>query len=127
MATAPALPNLRGWYYIGANANLVDAPAVADQSRILVLTATQNVGIIGDPVIGQFQDTVFESNTGGENVLPAGTVFFAGGDFTAPSPVDLVLTYRTSGGAVNPVDVTITPAARLWVVYLGDTPEIGAL
>lgn len=125
--TSPSLPNLRGWYYIGADVNIVDAPAAVDQSRVLVLFAEQNVGIIGDPTLATFVDTVFESNTGGENLLVAGTVFFASGDFTATAPVDLSLYYRTSGGAGNPVDTTLTPAIRLWVVYLGDTPEIGAI
>lgn len=128
VATSPSLPNLRGWYYIGANANILDAPPVADQDRSLILSANQNTGVIfGDGVLAQFQDTILDSaTTNGENVLPAGTVFFAGGDFTAPNPVDLTLQYRSGiGGVVNPVDTTQTPAVRLWVIYLGDTPQIG--
>lgn len=124
--TNPHLPNLRGWYYIGASVTLVDAPAAVDQAYHLTLTATQNTGIIGDPVIGLFTDLVFESNTGGENPLAAGTVFFAGGEFTAPAPVDLTWRYRTNTPA-NTVPTTLTPAARLWVVYLGDTPQIGVI
>lgn len=123
-STSPSLPNVRGWYYIGANVTLVDAPAVVNQMYMILLTATQNTGIVGDPVIAQFQDTVFESNTGGENPLVAGTVFFASGEYTNPSPVDLTLRYRTSS-LVNPVPTTLTPASRLWVAYLGDTPQIG--
>ena len=128
VASAPALPNLRGWYYIGANANILDNPAVADQDRSLILRATQNTGVIfGDGALAAFQDTVLDSNTtAGENVLPAGTVFFAGGDFTAPNPVDLTLQYRSGVGPANVVDTTLTPAVRLWVIYLGDTPQIGA-
>lgn len=126
-ATAPTLPNVRGWYYIGANVNIVDLTApVANAYRGIILTATQNVAVVGDPVLGQFTDTVPESaTTNGENLLVAGTVFFASGDFTAPSPVDLTLQFRTSTSPVDPLVTTLTPAIRLWVVYLGDTPEIG--
>lgn len=128
VGSSPSLPNLRGWYYIGANANIVDTPPVADQDRSLILSANQNTGVVsGDGVLAQFQDTILDSfTTAGENVLPAGTVFFAGGDFTAPNPVDLTLQYRSGiGGVVNPVDTSQTPAVRLWVIYLGDTPQIG--
>lgn len=128
VASAPSLPNLRGWYYIGANVNLVDATPAVDQDRALVLSAIQNTGVIsGSGTLAQFEDIVLESNTGGENVLPAGTVFFAGGDFTSPNPVDLYLTYFQGVGLGNTVDVSATPQARLWVVYLGDTPQIGAI
>lgn len=126
-ATAPSLPNLRGWYYIGANANIVDptAPSTAEW-RAIVLTATQNAGIIGDPVLGSFTSTEPESaTTNGENVLVAGTVFFASGDFSDPDPVDLALQYRTNTSTLDPATTTQTPAIRLWAVYLGDTPEIG--
>lgn len=126
-ATAPSLPNVRGWYYIGANANIVDPTApVANEYRAIVLTATQNAGITGDPVIGSFTSTELESaTTNGENILVAGTVFFASGDFSDPDPVDLELQYRTSTSVLDPATTTQTPAIRLWVVYLGDTPEIG--
>lgn len=127
--TSPSLPNLRGWYYIGANANMVDGTPAANDDRSLILSAYQNTGIVsGDGELARFQDTTLESNTtNGENVLPAGTVFFAGGDFTSPSPVDLTLQFRQGVGLANPVTTTLTPAVRLWVVYLGDTPQIGVI
>lgn len=128
LGNTPALPNLRGWYYIGCNGNLTDPTPAAGQSRSLVLQAIQNTGIIsGDGILGQFQDTTLESLTGnGENVLPAGTVFFPGGDFTSPNPVDLSIQFFGTGVANNP-NLTLTPQARLWVVYLGDTPQIGVV
>lgn len=125
-ATQPTLPNLRGWYYIGANVNLIDLTApIANRYRAVILTATQTAGVTGSPTIGQFQDTTYESATAnGENLLPAGTVFFASGTFTSPNPVNLTLQYRSDDGA-NAVDTTQTPPIRLWVVYLGETPQIG--
>jgi hypothetical protein len=128
VATAPSLPNLRGWYYIGCNANLVDASPAVGQPRSLIVYAQQNTGIIsGDGRLGAFQDTTLETNTGGENVLPAGTVFFAGGDFTSPNPVDLRIQWLGSGFVGNNPSVSTSPPGRLWAVYLGDTPQIGVI
>lgn len=125
----PALPNLRGWYYIGANVFLTDPTPTVNTDRSITLSATQTAGIIsGNGVLAQFQDTSLETNTGGEVVLPAGTVFFAGGDFTAPNPVSLALTYRQGiGGVLNSVDIPVNPPSQLWIVYLGDTPQIGVI
>jgi hypothetical protein len=124
--TAPSLPNLRGWYYIGFGTSLTDASPVVDQMLQITLYAAQNVGIVGDPILGRFTDTVWQSNTGGENPLVAGTVFFPGGDFTSPAPVDLSVQFFTQTLA-SPINTGLVPNPRLFVVYLGDTPEIGVV
>lgn len=128
-STSPALPNLRGWWYIGANVNIIDNSApIANRYRAIILTATQNAGITSEPVLTTLIDTVQESATaGGENPLVAGTLFFASGDFSAPAPVDLALQYRTDDLPANTQDTTLTPPIRLWAVFLGDTPQIGAV
>lgn len=121
---SPSLPNLRGWYYISCNVNLLAAAPTLNSTRTMTLKAVSLTDVGPNVTLGTFVDKVYESNTGnGENLLAAGTVYFPGVNTAAVNPTTLSAVVLPSGqaGALN---TTLTPPATMWAFYLGDTPQI---
>lgn len=122
LTALPQIPITRGWYHIGMTANFIASGAVnADTVRRLRLSGDAVINDEGATVAGyvDLQDQVWESNTGnGENLSVQGTVFQPG--FAVISLLGSIF----HGNTGSSLTMTITPPPRIWVTYLGDTPEI---
>lgn len=125
---SPTLGNLRGWWEVGANVNLVSSGAVTlNTFRRLDINVAAPVGTPGFPAPTTYTDVVYESNTGnGENLLATGTVFTTGSTSTSPLAGGAITAVTSNANAVNLV-TTLTPPAAIWVTYIGDSPEIQAV
>lgn len=125
---SPTLGNLRGWWQVGANVNLISSGAVTlNTYRRLDLEVNPPIGAPGFPADKVFTDNSWESNTGnGENLLSSGTVYTTGSDSTSPLAGGFLVARTFNNNAVNLV-TTLTPPATIWATYIGDSPEIQAV
>lgn len=118
----PQIPNVRGWWHVGLTVNVQASGAVnADTVRMLFLRGDAVVNEAGAVTTNYVNliDEVWESNSGnGENLTVQGTVFQPGFD-------EIFLQgYLVHQNTSSTLTMTTTPQPRLWVTYLGDTPEI---
>lgn len=118
----PNIPPLRGWWHVGLTVNLQASGVVnADTIRQLYLrgdAVVNNDGLVVTDYV-EMVDQVWESNSGnGENLTVSGTVFQPG--FDNISLQGFCVHQNTS----STLTMTTTPQPRLWVTYIGDTPEI---
>lgn len=114
------LPALRGWYYVGANVHLVSSGVVTANSRRQLNLYASTLGInAADTIIkGSFHDWVIANASGtGDNLWAGGTVFSDGLEALS---LDATV-FHDNAVTLN---TTLTPAARIYAVYLGDTPDI---
>lgn len=121
-STSPHIPNVRGWWHVGLTGNFIASGGVTNDSE-------RQLALRGDAVINEsglvdvdyvnLLEEVHESNTGnGENLTVQGTVFQPG--FSSI----FLFGYLTNANVASSLTMTITPQPRLWVTFLGDTPEI---
>lgn len=123
VASTPQLANRRGWWYVGGCVNLIPSGAVTANARLEMRMRVSGGGFIA-PALGIFSDVTYMSTAGdGENLVTAGTVFYAGTD--SPSTLALPTVHLDIFHAnASSLTTSLTPAPRVWVAFLGDTPEI---
>ncbi|MGH7252437.1 MAG: hypothetical protein ACREIE_01435 [Nitrospiraceae bacterium] len=122
--STPTIANVRGWWMVGMNVNLISSGVVTVNSqRKLNLEISPPPGSPPGTSSIFFNDLTWETNTGaGENLSAAGTVFFTGTTSTTLTPSGLSGTINHTN-AVS-LNTTLTPPPTAWAFYLGDTPEI---
>jgi len=122
----PTLPALRGWYYVGANVNLVATGAVTANSRRLLRLRITTLGLSftgldlapGSQSLATFDSQIVTANTAlGDNLWAGGTYF---SDGLGVYPVHATVFHDNTSS----LDTTLLPAARIWIVYMGDSPDI---
>ncbi len=126
--TSPTVGNLRGWWMVGLNVNLISSGAVTINTyRRIDLTISPPIGAPSSTPETVFTDNTWESNTAnGENLLAAGTLYTTGSDSPSNSAGGAIFTAVHHNNAVS-LNTTLTPAPTIWATYLGDTPEIQAV
>lgn len=122
LTTNPNIPNIRGWWHVGLTGNFIASGGVTnDSERQLALRGDAVINELGTVTVDYVNllEEVHESNTGnGENLTVQGTVFQPGFD-------EIILRgYLTNANVASSLTMTTTPQPRLWVTFLGDTPEI---
>lgn len=114
------LPPLRGWYYFGGNITTVPLGALTPASirvfSVVVTTlglipGTQQLGIASTRVIGK-------GTPPGDAMWCDNTVFHDG-----LSTAVVEATVYHDQAAVD-IQSTLTPAPRIFIAYLGDSPDI---
>jgi len=123
--TAPRIPNIRGWWSVGANLHVTATGAVTADSRRILRLRVEHVAF-STSRYATFTDKEWESNSAnGENLLAQGSFFFPGID-GAESIEGAVLRYACESG--NASDLAVDPLlSHMWAYYLGDTPQIAAV
>lgn len=125
VTSSPTIPALRGWWQVSACVNPIASGAVTlNSERRLTTRVNAATGSPIDTPDQDFVDQSWESNSGnGENLLTTGTVYFAetGSTSDLGRSIDTFLFHTNTGSTLN---TTLTPAQSVWVIYLGDTPEI---
>lgn len=125
-ATQPSLPPLRGWYYVGCAVNVQPTGATTALSRRLLRVWVTTLGVDafgnlnpGSELLGEFLSEVITSATsGGDYLLTGGTVFSDGlGTYRA----DAMFFHDNTASSLT---TTLAPAIRLFIYYLGDSPDI---
>lgn len=123
VGSPPRLANVRGWWYVGANINLVPFGATTADAFVRIQMRVSGGGL-ALPDLADVSDLVYMSGTaGGENLSVATTVFYAGTQATGTSTnpqITVELTHANASG----LSTTLTPPFTVWVFYLGNTPEI---
>lgn len=123
VASSPQLANRRGWWYVGACANLIPSGVTTANARLEMRMRISGGGFVAAP-LGIFSDVTYMSGAGdGENLVTAGTVFWGGTDSPSSfaNPTVNIDIFHANASSLT---TSLTPAPRVWVAFLGDTPEI---